>query len=414
LRRWAALLAVLTFLGLAGWLGGRHLWAQHHLRAAEQALGRYDFPEALDHLERCLRFWPNDGRTRLLAAGAARRADLLERAEEHLGQCESAGVTPETTLERAMLRAQQGDLADVELPLQRLIREEHADTVPIIEALAQGYLQVARVGHAQRALDDLLKHAPGHPWAHFWRGKAHELSNTAQALADYREAARLAPHRAVFRLRLAQVLLLTSRPAEARPHFEQLLRDSPTDADVLLGAARCLRELGEPARALEYSDTLLRDHPDHAEAWAERGRACSDQGNAGEALRCLRRAFELNPHSYPIAFALFVELRGQGNTQQARVISQRAEALKRDEDRLLELMRRNGTQPRPSAAVRHEIATILQRTGAEAVALRWFLAALQADPNHRPTHEALAEWYQRQGNAEEAAYHRDRAGRSGP
>ena len=35
----------------AGWFGGRYLWAAHHLRRAEQALARYDFPGALEELE---------------------------------------------------------------------------------------------------------------------------------------------------------------------------------------------------------------------------------------------------------------------------------------------------------------------------------------------------------------------------
>src|SRR5438132_801788 len=89
LRRWVILLVGVGVLGLGGWLGGLQLWAWHHFRAAEQALHRYDFPEALAHLERCLRVWPNSVATRLQAAQAARRADLLERAEVYLTACEN-------------------------------------------------------------------------------------------------------------------------------------------------------------------------------------------------------------------------------------------------------------------------------------------------------------------------------------
>src|SRR5262249_55082625 len=83
-RLWLGLLLVGVLLLPAGWFGGRYLWAASHLRRAEQELARYDFPEALEDLERYLRVYPNSVPTRLLAARTARRADLLDRAAEHL------------------------------------------------------------------------------------------------------------------------------------------------------------------------------------------------------------------------------------------------------------------------------------------------------------------------------------------
>ncbi len=410
LRRWITVLAGVAVLGLAGWFAGRQAWAYYHLRASTRALEHYDFPEALGHLECCLRVWSGSQPTRLLAAQAARRAEQFERAEEHLARAERQGLTRQTALERFLLRAQQGDLAEVDRPLQQLVIDGHDDAPLIIEALARGYTRTYRQLQARGALLDLIERQPDHPWAHYWYGNLfQERREYLQAVPQYRRAVELAPQRALFRLHLAQVLLQTNQALEAWPYFERLLSESPTDPEVLLGAAACLRRLNQPAAAHEYLDTLLRDHPDHAEALAERGRVFSDQGRPAEAIRCLRKAFQREPWNYSIGFALFSELREQGDPE-ADAVWQRIAAIRRDEVRQQQILDDLGKQGR-SAALRHEMGVILLRSGSEGAALGWFAAALQDDPDHRPTHEALANYYEKKGNTEAAAYHRQRAGR---
>jgi Tfp pilus assembly protein PilF len=46
--------------------------------------------------------------------------------------------------------------------------------------------------------------------------------------------------------------------------------------------------------------------------------------------------------------------------------------------------------------------------GQERQALHWLNQALQLDPDHQPTHRALAEYFEKAGDAEEAAAHRRR------
>jgi tetratricopeptide (TPR) repeat protein len=408
-RRIALLLLALILLGSAGVLGGLRLWALNHFRAGQQALQRYDFPEALEHLERCLRAWPNQSAAHLLAAQAARRADLLERAEAHLQACEQGRSTPETALEQLLLRAQRGELGEVEGLLQRLILDNHPEKDLVIEALIQGYLRLSAYGRAHGALTDLLESEPDHPWAWYWRGQLQDrVDRPAKALADYRRAVELAPHRAIFRLHLALALVQTGRHPEARPMLERLLRERPKDPEVRLGLARCLRGLNLPGEAIPHLDLLLGDHPDHAVGWAERGLAFRDQGDSTEAVRCLRRAFALQPYSYAIVFALFTELRAQGNEQEARILQERVESTKRDQLRIQELTAQQAGEPH-NAELRCEIGKIFLRNQSDAAALHWLFAALQVDPNHRPTHAALAEYYQAKGNIEAAALHRQRA-----
>jgi tetratricopeptide (TPR) repeat protein len=393
---------------LAGWFGGRYLWATYHLRRAEQALAHYDFPEALEDIERYLRIYPSSAPTRLLAARTARRADLLDRAGEHLDACEKQGVTEETALERLLLRAQEGNLEDDRM-LQNLIRQDHPDSVLIIEALARGYMKANRGGDPVfGAFGDLIKRAPDYPWAYYWRGRTYELvSRWADAVADHRRAVELAPHRREFRLRLAETLLRRGLAAEAQPHLEELLRTSPGDPTALVGLARCRRILLEPARAVELLDFVLAEHPDHAEAWMERGRACDDRNDHAEALRCFRRAADLDPNNYQMVFALFTALNEQGRRAEAQALEKRLDQLKRDELRRKEILAQLGKAPH-NAALRYELGQIYLRFRAVPAAVQSFHEALRDDPEHRPSHRALADYYEKTGNAEAAAFHRQR------
>jgi tetratricopeptide (TPR) repeat protein len=328
-------LVVLVVLAAGGWFGGRYLWASYHFRAAEKARERYEFCEELDELERCLRVWPDRVPTRLQAARAARRCGRLDRAAQHLDICEKKAVTPQSAMERALLQAQKGELEEVEGTLVTLVLKEDPDTVVILEALAWGYLKVNRRADAYAAIARLLEKVPNFPDAYFLRGQYSEREgHLGNAIAYYRRALDRAPHRVAFRLALADALVQFGQPAEAWPLFEELLGDTPDDAGVLLGAGRCLRALGRGQAALEYLDMLLRDHPDNVEGWIERGRACKDQGNSAEALRCLRRGYELNPRNAKNGFLLVTELRAQKKVQEADALWEKLRRLERGEQRV--------------------------------------------------------------------------------
>jgi Tfp pilus assembly protein PilF len=414
LYRWVIAAAAFGALLTAGGQIGRHAWAAHHVRAAEQALQRWDFANALDHLEQALRIGGESVSTRLQAARAARRSERFERAEGHLSACEKKGARMESALERIMLRAQRGDLAETERPLERLIVEGHPDTVLLVESLARGYLQIMRMGSAHSALNDLIKRDPNHALAYFLRAGLYErLHRTSEALPDYRRAVELAPGQDDFRLGLALALLQAGQTANAGPHVEELVRQRPSDPRVLLGVARYYRACALPERALEYLDRLLQDQPESAEGWAQRGRAYRDLGNSTEAVRCLRKAFELSPRSYAIGFELYTELYGLGHATEAKAIEKKVE-YHRQQDRQVERLFFKLEHDRNSASLRHEIGMIYLRNQEDETAVRWLQSALQVDPSYPPTHAALADYYQRQGNAQAATFHRQRAGTGKP
>jgi tetratricopeptide (TPR) repeat protein len=412
--RWWLVLAGLVFAALAAWFAGWHLWGMHHLRAADNALQRFEFKEALTHLESCLYAWPRRMDLRLEAARAARRGEQLDRAEEYLSQCEKAGITADTALERAMLIAQRGDLVQVELELSHLLRENHPDSVLILEAVVRGSIRIHRRRDAVGLLRLLLSKVSEHPEANFLLGsQLAESGLMADAVPYFQRALELAPQRTDFRLGLADALVGSSQPSAAWPHFEELLRQSPHDAGVLLGAARCRRALGQYQPAREFLDTLVRDHPNHAEGWAERGRVCREQGDSDEALRSLRKAFDLDPSNHRIGFSLLGELRGQKKSDEADALWKKIDHLIRQGKRLQELMNQLN-RPGPNAPGRYEIGMIHMSNKSETEAESWLQGALQDDPGYQPAHAALADYYQRIGNSTAAQFHRRRAGKLKP
>lgn len=56
--------------------------------------------------------------------------------------------------------------------------------------------------------------------------------------------------------------------------------------------------------------------------------------------------------------------------------------------------------------MRYEAGMIFLRNGFTQDGLRWLYTALDADPNHRPTHQALADYFERTGEEAQARHHR--------
>src|SRR5262249_9656462 len=133
---WRLVLLVSLSVGVV--VGGRHLWAYCHYRTAQQALGQRKFAQARLHLRQCLKVWSNNAEVHWQAARAARRSGDYEEAALHLNRCEELFGKPERiTLERALLRAQRGEVTAVERYLLSQVDTPSAETALLLEALIQ-------------------------------------------------------------------------------------------------------------------------------------------------------------------------------------------------------------------------------------------------------------------------------------
>jgi tetratricopeptide (TPR) repeat protein len=412
--RWAGGLLLLTVLALAAWRAADYWNAHRHRREAENALAHYDFDGAREHLAALLKLRPRDAEARLLAAQAARRAGFYDEAEEHLDAYHDLPdrSAAEGALERALLSAQRGGLPQVQEYLLSCLDLHHPASNLILEALALGASEVYRPDEAYNWLQQLLELEPCNVPALIKRGQMYEsVLKMDAALEDYRKAVECEPEHFKARLQLADMLRRRKEPAEAVEYFVSLRQRYPDRADVLLGLARCRLELDEPEEAVRVLDDLVKRHPDDGAALLEWGRLDLEAGRLTDAEQRLRRAVALLPWDRDANYQLARCLRRQGQRDEADVYLARMGQIEADLKRLLEvypLAFKNRNDPAP----RLEAGLICMRNGQEAEGLRWLHGALQIDPNHRATHDALADYYERHGDTTRARLHRQKGSNS--
>jgi tetratricopeptide (TPR) repeat protein len=410
---------VLLLLGVGGYFLAPQLWAWRHLEQGREALRQRNFPDALSHLRSCLEVWPADPATHLLAAQAARRAGLVEEAERHLRRCAQLPTAPEALrLEHSLLRATTGDLAPMEADLLDRVRRDssredkdsRATAVSILEALTAGHVRMQHFPEALRCAEDLLRREPDHVQGLLWHGWAKErLGRYEEALEDYGRAVALRPDDVMARLSLGELLLYFSRADDAVEHFAFLHDRQPADVSsnpaVRLGLARCRRGLGQTEEARRLLEELVREFPQEAPILRERGQLALEEGQAADAEDWLRRALALAPHDRLTNFALYQCLQGRGKTEEARGYLEEVRRIDADLKRLSQLQAAL-SKPSRTPAQRREAGLLCLRLGRELEGLGWLFSSLQEDPRQPEVHQALADYFERTGQAERAARHR--------
>jgi tetratricopeptide (TPR) repeat protein len=413
-RRVKLVLGGLTLLGVGLSILAPYAWSRYQLRAAERALHRYDIGAAREHLEQSLGKWPGNSRALFLAAQTARRLDDCAEAERRLAEYEHRqGVTEEGRLEWLLLGIQQGDLGGQDSRLESLVQANDPATPLLLEALAKGFMNVARWNRMISCLDMLLKREPTNAPALVLRGKAWEgLHNPERALQDYERAVDLDPASREARLRLADTLQRLGRVREAVAHFELLLQCRPGDSAVLLGLARCRFDSHELDQAGELLDILLAAQPDHVAALVDRGRLALCRGQAADAEEKLSRAAALAPWHREAHRLLFSCLQTQGKSIETEACRTRLRELQASDNQMGRLALRYRNSPR-DASIRFDLAKWAMQNGREQDGVRWLFATLLVDPQHGAAHSAVADYFQRIGQPWRSAEHRQLVGGEG-
>jgi Tfp pilus assembly protein PilF len=405
------LVLALCLIGLGAYPVGAYYYADYHLRAADRAEARFEFDEAEEHLAACLWVRPNDASIHLQMARVERRAGRYEQSNEHREKCQDlVGANPANALEWAMWKAQSGEIADVERPLQEQVDQGSPETSQILEALAQGYIQTYRPDGAMYCLDRLLEREPDNVQALLWRATLWQTAGSeATAEADFRRAVAAQPEHITARCRLGESLLRRNLAAEALQQFEAArLLPRGDGPEVLLGLARSHRTLGEMDAARQALDELLAKHPQGGGALRERGKLALDTESPAAAEIWLRQVVALYPFDAQANYLLAQALQREGKDEEAREYQAARERIETDLKRLEAAFGRVTKSPHDSAP-RLEAGLICLRNGQESEAERWLLSALQQDPQSQQIHAALADYYERTGRADLAADHRRQA-----
>jgi tetratricopeptide (TPR) repeat protein len=383
-------------------------WPETYLHAAKEALSRRDYSAARASLVRYLESRPRSAQAHLLLAQLDRRSNLYVDASKHLDTCQRLGGPADAIqLERALAAIQNGVITrELEVFCTTQLGREDADDYLILEALSQGYTKTYRLKEALACLERMLVLQPASGYAYRRRAWIYSQSDRYdQAEADYRHALDIDPEDAVACLGLAQILVdIRKDGAEAAEHFERLWRVQQ-DSSIAVGLARSWRRLGRVDDARQLLDEWLAKQPNDALALAERGQLALDANKLPEAETFLQRAIALAPYHRDANYSLYLCLKRQGRTAEAEAAQERMNEAQKVREQLAALTRQLQEKP-GDTDLRCQIAQLFLRYGAEEEGARWLLAILANNPNHTAAHAALADYYERKGEAARAAAHR--------
>jgi tetratricopeptide (TPR) repeat protein len=406
--RTAVLVLILVLFGTAvGFFG----YAFAQWRAAQLAVTEGRADEARSKLDLCLFLWPNSAEVHLLTARADWLSGDFESAEAHLKQCTrlNNGATESIQLEYLLMRARTGEEDEVASALFKHVDNKHPQTPFILETMSRAYMHGLRYGHAYDCLSRWIKEAPDAAKPYHWRGWILErLSNHHEAKDDYQRALERGPELVDVRLRLVEILLDENKAPEAVPHLERLRRQFPDRPDVMarLGHCRFLQGRLKEARCL--LETAVKERPEDSPALLHLGKLELQEGRAAEAEQWLLRSLKLEPGDLVARYTLVTSLQVQGRRDEAAAVLKEYKKLKDLTERVNRLLLDEARHPTKGAEGPSEIGDLLLAIGQEKLALYWLKQALVRDPGHQPTHRALAGYYEKKGDRDQAAAHRRR------
>ncbi|MBM4068375.1 MAG: tetratricopeptide repeat protein [Planctomycetes bacterium] len=393
------------------------VWRQYFeaCRAGE----RGDFAAAWEALQPCLAAWPGSASTQFLAARTARRAGDLQEAQTHLARAQQlAAPAEDVILERYLLRAMSGELADVEPKLIAFLDKEHPDSVLILEVLTQQRMNDFRLEEARALLDRWLLLKPNEAEAYVRLGWIDDrLGNISAAVAHYQKAVELSPERDNrdgdrVRLRLTELLLDLTQASEAQPHLQILRERRPDDPAVALADIRYRSLVGKSQEAAALLDTLMRAQPGNARLLLERARMHMGSAEPEKAEPLLRQAVALSPRDRQVIYLLTQCLKTL-KKKEADIYEARSKEIRNDEQKMRELMQELLRAPK-DAWLHYRIGEIFLRNGFQRDGERSLLTAVRLDPEHSQAHRALAAYYEKSGQPELAVMHRRAAGKGTP
>jgi tetratricopeptide (TPR) repeat protein len=396
---------------------GSHIWALHHLHEGERLVARQEYTDAYPQFVKALKVWRRSPDTELLAGRTARRAKMYAEAEPHFQHCLSLAGTDKAksasvALERLLAQVQKGELTENEIILWGRVKRNDPDSLLILEAMFQGYINKLRLGPAMHCLDLILERDPYNVDALLNHGHiAKGTVGPTVALKDYRLALELRPDRDDIRLHLAR-LLVHDNANEALKLFEEVASGKPDDPELQMDLVRAYQAAGKLDEADAMVDQILERDPDNALALSEKGALLAvTPGRAAEGEALLRRAVARDPFEVGYQWKLYLCLsRQKGREAEADAQLAIHDRVKAERDRLTQILNVEMSKSPENPDLSYEVGMIYYMRGFKAAARRWWENALKFDPGHQAANKALFELFKQEGDKEAAEKHRGVSG----
>jgi tetratricopeptide (TPR) repeat protein len=227
-----------------------------------------------------------------------------------------------------------------------------------------------------------------------------------EAADQLERAVRRSPHAAAPRWRLAECLLELGKPREAATHLEFVRVRHAGDANIQFTQARLLIYRGQLDEAKRVLEQILAGDPGHVQALVERGQLEYRHGDAQQALAWLQRAVEVDPGKVEAWQGLVHCHESLDRPREAGACREELDRVLRELGEMTRLEIQDAQRPAAGIALPLELAIRCERVHLDARAAAWRMKILQTDPQHGPTHRALADYYERSGQPHRAARHR--------
>jgi tetratricopeptide (TPR) repeat protein len=408
-RRWRSVL-VGTILLLVLLVAGGHAWASYQFTQAQTAMAEDRLDDARRDLWWCLRLWPRSTATRLLAARVERLAQNYPAASRYIHECQALdqSTAEATQLEMVCLRAEGGDLDELEPGMWEAAKKKGPDAPVLLEALARASFRAHRLTKTLLYLHFWLEQDPTSGRAYMLLGTVLEQRYALEAARGaYRKALEVQPARWRARLRLAMLHLQEKQTEEAAPLLEQLWQEHHEDPEVALALARWYILRSKDREAVELLQQVLAQGPTNADALLLRGQLACDARHPEEGETWFKKALDVHPKDPDVLWAYYRCLQQQGGRQkEATEVHARYQDMNKALGRLMELLRLDLEGQLNDAGLRTEVGDLFQKLGHERQAVEFYYRALELDPKCVAAHRALMELFTKDGNAERAARHR--------
>jgi FimV-like protein len=398
--------------------GGMLLWTSGRLAVmprnwAQDALTENRLEDAERWLDWARALSPEDAQNALLSARIARHRGDPERLGDQLDRARLWGAD-ETELERERLLAlaQAGELDLAEDQLFDWLASGDREADEISDALANGLAAAGRFEEAISVIDAWRKDYPEDPRCDYRLGRIFEHQERYDDAEErYREALVKCPRYYPAAFSLGRVMLHQKRGEEAEKMYRYCLQmGQPAAAKIELAVAlkslgksdearELLREvldLGRDAHTASYAS--VDENPEGYRAAAEYGRLEADAGNFEKAVLWLRTALRANPLDLTVRYSLGVALRGSGNLEEAEKhfahVRQAREAMGEANSLNERIKREPG-----DVEARYKLGKLILENESERIGLYWLRSIFAHDPDYRPAHVLLADYYQRKADS---------------
>jgi tetratricopeptide (TPR) repeat protein len=379
-----------------------------HWEQAKKASDEGDASLAIPHLEAVLTICPLNSEAQFLMARNCRR--IQDPASWHyLMQAESLGwPRQQILLEKRLLQAEAGDIWEVEEALLEQLNRLTPDESVILEGVVRGYLNSARFLDARVIATTWIERYPRDWRAYFYRGRAYQgLGQINEAIADYQDAIKIHPQSLAVRLWYAEALRVNHDHENALENYQVYLKSAPDDADAMFAVAECQFSLGRP-EARTTLEELLSKHPNHPGALILGARISLTEDKPEKALDRLRKVQALGIHDPEVLQVLVQTLTQLHRLDEAELVrKQHGEVLKKAK-KLRELAEKIQAET-DDPSLRYQAGMLALELQEDGAATGWFQSVFWIDPDYRPTHLALADYWDKHGQPQRAAYHRRRA-----